>query len=62
MASAPSSGCCCADAQTSGGLLLAVPAENEARLLEELSSRGAPARAVIGEILAGEAGRLFVRE
>jgi selenide,water dikinase len=51
-----------ADAQTSGGLLLAVPAENEARLLEELSSRGAPARAVIGEILAGEAGRLFVRE
>jgi selenide,water dikinase len=49
-----------ADAQTSGGLLLAVPRENEAALLAELESRGTPARAVIGEMVAGEAGRIRV--
>ena len=49
-----------ADAQTSGGLLIAVPAEGEAKLLAELERHGAPARAVIGEVVEGEAGRLEV--
>lgn len=49
-----------ADAQTSGGLLLAVPAEREAELLAELERRGTLARAVIGEVLEGEPGRLEV--
>lgn len=38
------------DAQTSGGLLLAVPAENEALLRAELKARGALSSATIGEI------------
>jgi hypothetical protein len=41
-------------------LLLAVPRENEAALLAELEARGTPARAVIGEMVAGEAGRLHI--
>jgi selenide,water dikinase len=49
-----------ADAQTSGGPLIAVPAEGEAKLLAELERCGAPARAVIGEVVEGEAGRLEV--
>ena len=48
------------DAQTSGGLLIAVPPAGEARLLEELEKHGAPARAVIGEIVAGETGAIAV--
>ena len=49
-----------ADAQTSGGLLLAVPHENEAALLAALEAHGTPARAVIGEMVAGDAGQLHV--
>ena len=49
-----------ADAQTSGGLLLAVPPENESQLLAELEARGTLARAVIGEVVAGEPGGLEV--
>jgi selenide,water dikinase len=49
-----------ADAQTSGGLLLAVPAESEAQLVSELESRGTLARAVIGEVVAGEPGSIQV--
>ena len=49
-----------ADAQTSGGLLLAVPPENEAALLAELASRGTPASAAVGEIIPGEAGHIEV--
>jgi selenide,water dikinase len=49
-----------ADAQTSGGLLLAVPPENEAALLAELASRGTPARAAVGEMVAGDAGHIEV--
>jgi selenide,water dikinase len=49
-----------ADAQTSGGLLLAVPRGNEAALLAELEARGTPARAVIGEMVEGEAGQLQI--
>jgi len=50
-----------ADAQTSGGLLLAVPADGEARLLDELERHGTPARAVVGEIVEGPAGHLDIR-
>jgi selenide,water dikinase len=49
-----------ADAQTSGGLLLAVPPANESRLLGELRARGTFAHAVVGEVLAGEAGAIEV--
>jgi selenide,water dikinase len=49
-----------ADAQTSGGLLLAVPAERESQLLRELEARGTLARAVIGEVRAGEPGSIEV--
>jgi len=49
-----------ADAQTSGGLLIAVPPEGESMLLAELERRGTPARAVVGEIVKGEAGHVEV--
>lgn len=39
------------DAQTSGGLLISVPAERLGRLLEELKGRCVPTSAVIGEVL-----------
>ena len=48
------------DAQTSGGLLIAVPAEREAELVAELTRRGTPAAASIGELFAGAAGRIEV--
>jgi selenide,water dikinase len=49
-----------ADAQTSGGLLLAVAPENQAALLAELARRETPERAVVGEIIPGEAGHIEV--
>jgi selenide,water dikinase len=49
-----------ADAQTSGGLLISVPKANVDLLLRELEARRAPARAVIGEVVAGEPGRIKV--
>ncbi|UCE87516.1 MAG: selenide, water dikinase SelD, partial [Deltaproteobacteria bacterium] len=49
-----------ADAQTSGGLLIAVAPSDEARLLAELERRGAPARARVGELVAGNAGTIEV--
>ena len=51
------------DAQTSGGLLLAVPSENEALLHGELEARGALASATIGEVVSAEgdaAGRISI--
>jgi selenide,water dikinase len=42
-----------ADAQTSGGLLIAVPATSRDRLVARLRELGTPAAAVIGEITAG---------
>ena len=42
-----------ADAQTSGGLLIAVPAARAGTLVRELTARGAPAHAIIGELVAG---------
>ena len=50
----------CVDAQTSGGLLLAVPSENEAALLVALKEERTPAAAVIGRIVAGSPGQLRV--
>lgn len=48
------------DAQTSGGLLITVPPENEPRLIEELQRRGTPACASLGELRVGTAGRIEV--
>lgn len=45
-----------ADAQTSGGLLIAVAPKDADRLVEELRARKTPAAAVIGEILPREGG------
>jgi len=49
-----------ADAQTSGGLLLSVPAARAEALRLELERRGTAAAADIGEVTAGEAGRIEV--
>ena len=48
------------DAQTSGGLLIAVPPERALPLLERLRSRQTPAATIIGEILAGDGGLIQV--
>jgi selenide,water dikinase len=48
----------CVDAQTSGGLLLAVPPENESSLLEALRQEPTPAAAVIGRIVSGPVGHI----
>ena len=42
-----------ADAQTSGGLLIAVPPQREAKLVQELQAAGTLAHAVVGEVVAG---------
>ena len=49
-----------ADAQTSGGLLFAVPAESAARALAELEERATPACAAVGELVDGPAGEIEV--
>lgn len=51
-----------ADAQTSGGLLLAVSPENEAALIDALVDHGTITAAVVGEFIEGEAGRLTVTD
>jgi selenide,water dikinase len=48
------------DAQTSGGLLIAVAPERETALLAELERNATLARAVVGEVIEAEAGRLEV--
>jgi len=48
------------DAQTSGGLLIAVAPERVERLLAELERQGTPARAIIGQIDEGPEGRIRV--
>jgi selenide, water dikinase len=50
----------CVDAQTSGGLLLAVPVEHEAALLAALREERTPAAAVIGRVVAGKPGKIRV--
>lgn len=49
-----------ADAQTSGGLLLAVPAESEAALLAALREERTPVAVTIGRVTAGPPGRIRV--
>ncbi len=49
-----------ADAQTSGGLLIALPAERLDALLSRLREAGTPAADTIGEIIAGPPGHLTV--
>jgi selenide, water dikinase len=48
------------DAQTSGGLLLAVPAENEAPLIAALNAQATPAAVTIGRLTSEHPGRLRV--
>lgn len=48
------------DAQTSGGLLLAVPADREATLLSELENYETLEAAVIGEVIEGPGGQIEV--
>src|SRR4051812_3608798 len=50
----------CVDAQTSGGLLLAVPAENQAALLAALQEERTPVASVIGRVVAGQPGHIRV--
>ena len=50
----------CVDAQTSGGLLLAVPRENEAALVAALHEAATPAVAVIGRLTPGPTGHIRV--
>ena len=50
-----------ADAQTSGGLLIAVAPERVDTLVAALVREATPAAAVIGRVVAGEAGRITVR-
>ena len=49
-----------ADAQTSGGLLLAVPAENHEALIAALGRESVPVAATIGRVTAGPAGTVTV--
>lgn len=48
------------DAMTSGGLLLVVPAAQGDRLLAGLEARGVAGARIIGRVLDGPAGRVFV--
>jgi selenide,water dikinase len=50
-----------ADAQTSGGLLIAVAESRAGALRAALLARGAPAAAVVGRVVAGEPGAITVR-
>jgi selenide,water dikinase len=48
------------DAQTSGGLLIAIPADAVGGLVDQLRLKGARAAAVVGEVLEREAAALVV--
>jgi selenide,water dikinase len=48
------------DAQTSGGLLIATPADHADRLLHTLHAAGTPAAALIGQVRDGPAGTIEV--
>ncbi len=51
----------CFDAQTSGGLLIAVPATETEALLSQLHADGITAAVAIGSVLAPGTGRVFLR-
>ncbi len=46
------------DAQTSGGLLFAIPSQNAAAALKELTSEGMGQAAIIGEVVADPKGKI----
>jgi selenide,water dikinase len=48
------------DAQTSGGLLIAVAPDRAAALVDKLRELGTPAHAVIGQLDAEPVGRMHV--
>lgn len=48
------------DAQTSGGLLIAVPKDKTAALIQRLRERATPVTALIGETIEDPAGRIWV--
>jgi selenide,water dikinase len=48
------------DAQTSGGLLIAVPGERESELREELERERTPRAATVGRVVRGPAGHIEV--
>jgi selenide,water dikinase len=50
----------CTDAQTSGGLLLAVAPERLDALLAALRAERTPAQAVIGRLVGGDTGRIHL--
>ena len=50
------------DPQTSGGLLIAIAAENAEGLLQELHRHGVADAAIVGEILAEPKGKIVIRE
>jgi len=50
-----------ADAQTSGGLLIAVAPDRVHDLVDALRRRDAPAAAVVGRCAAGSPGHITVR-
>ncbi len=50
-----------ADAQTSGGLLIAIPPEDEAALRQALEHAGAPAAATVGRITTRDTCLMYVR-
>lgn len=50
----------CCDAQTSGGLLLAVRPERADALVTALNAEGTPAAAIVGRLMAGTAGEVSV--
>lgn len=49
------------DAQTSGGLLAAIPGERAPQVVRELCSQGARAATIVGSIEPGEKGRIHVQ-
>lgn len=51
----------CADAQTSGGLLLAVPPDTVESLVAGLEAAATPASAVIGRLVEGRPGSVLIR-
>jgi selenide,water dikinase len=49
------------DPQTSGGLLISVPADKADRLLEDMHRKGVTDAAIIGEITDSPKGKIIVK-
>ena len=50
------------DAQTSGGLLMSVPADNVDRMLAELDSVGVEGACIVGEVTAKDSAPIHVTQ